>query len=277
MNDTIVENKKYFLSGGGGDFLQCVPFMLAKGQENNRYYVSTHLASAESIFSQLGINIEVIEYFKNINQNKIILAKYKILGATTPCPRSKYFYNNPFPAPLWHKFENNYPIIGVHLGGSEFSLRIQSQLSLPLKKLPSTLVEQITQNEVNCLLFGTKEEIDQLNIKQTNNLRFVCEENIAESLSYVQFCDYFIGSDSVFKTMSSMLKIPTMVWMGDYSDPFRDRVFTGPYVNDGVMKCYRYNDLNDACVDLGLQKTFDFFAFYAKNLPNQSMQHPMNT
>ncbi len=45
--------------------------------------------------------------------------------------------------------------------------------------------------------------------------------------------------------MSSMLRIPTVVWIGDYKDGHRDSRFIDPYVKAGIMETFRYRNLND--------------------------------
>jgi hypothetical protein len=52
-----------------------------------------------------------------------------------------------------------------------------------------------------------------------------------------------LGSDSVFKTMASMLKISTIVLFKDSANHFRDRVFINPYVDQKVMHVYKYKTL----------------------------------
>jgi hypothetical protein len=78
-------------------------------------------------------------------------------------------------------------------------------------------------------------------------------------LSYVQQCDVIIASDSSIKTMSSMLKIPTLVWLADYRDPPRDSMFIDSYTQAGVMEVFWYknfNDLQDVSSGIDLTKIF---------------------
>ena len=57
--------------------------------------------------------------------------------------------------------------------------------------------------------------------------------------------------------MSSMLKIPTFVWMSDHADYFRDVVFISPYVDDGVMKVFKYRNSADQFYE-GMNATHEF-------------------
>ena len=54
-----------------------------------------------------------------------------------------------------------------------------------------------------------------------------------------------------------MNRIPTFVWLGDYIDPPRDEMFIDPYIKDGVMKVFRYKDV-DASFDRGMEMTKEF-------------------
>jgi hypothetical protein len=94
------------------------------------------------------------------------------------------------------------------------------------------------------ILFGTKKEIDQLKLKPRKELFFANDKDITKNLSLVQFCDLLIGGESVFKTMSSMSKIKTLVIHADNNNRFRDRVFTKPYIQTGVMRVYKYKNLD---------------------------------
>ena len=89
--------------------------------------------------------------------------------------------------------------------------------------------------------------------------RYVCYLDVYKSFSYVEQCDYVVAADSSVKTMSSMLKIPTFVWMADNHDPFRDSVFIDPYVKDGVMKTFKYKDAFQE-VEEGIKQTKEFLS-----------------
>jgi hypothetical protein len=105
------------------------------------------------------------------------------------------------------------------------------------------------------MVFGLKDEL--IGIKESDNLKLISHKNPAKSLAYVAQCDALVGSDLAFKTLSSMMKIPPFVWLGDYSDPPRDQMFIDPYIKDGVMKVFRYKNL-DAQFDRGITMTKEF-------------------
>ena len=59
----------------------------------------------------------------------------------------------------------------------------------------------------------------------------------------MQCCNLLIGGESVFKTMSSMSKIQTLVIHEDNNNRFRDRVFIYPYIQQDIMHVYKYKHL----------------------------------
>jgi hypothetical protein len=76
------------------------------------------------------------------------------------------------------------------------------------------------------------------------NAGVAIDKNIIKNLSFVQHCDLLIGSDSVFKTMASMIKIPTIVLHQNTRNNFRDRVFIKPYLKNHMMHVYKYNNFS---------------------------------
>jgi len=135
------------------------------------------------------------------------------------------------------------PLIGVHLGGSRLSIDEQKKRGLPTKDLPAGILQRLRSTiECNVVLFGTQLEIDTLGVVEDATLKLACFPEVIDSLALAPHCHAFVGSDSAVKTMTSMLKIPSIVWLGDYTDPFRDRAFIEPYVRAGVMKVFRYRD-----------------------------------
>lgn len=233
------------VKGGFGDFLQCLPFILE--HPDHYYLVASHQGGVTKFFASLGIKVEEISLGK--------------LGNVDTCPRTLFFSCNPFPLqePLFDKS----PVIGVHLGGSAYSVSVEKRFGFPPKVLPVAVFDGIVAAlKANFLLFGSADELSALGVKETPNIKFVCDEDIAVSLSHVAGCDALIGSDSVFKTMSAMLGIPTAIWVGDYRDDFRDGTFIDPYVKAGVMAAFRYRDLsNDEEIRNGIHFSLKFIGY----------------
>ena len=208
----------------------------------------THFRGAESFFCDLGIHVEQYLYYTNLGEAKQRGRELAKMGAIVPCPRRRYFARLPFSASKI-EFPDPRPIVGVHLAGSKFSMSVQGQMGLVTKSLPVGVLQGLQAlQQFNIIVFGTKAELAALGLRETTDVRFACFDRISESLSAAAQCSALVGSDSAMKTMTSMLRIPTIVWMGDYPDFFRDCVFIGPYVEAGVMEVFRYTDLS---LDLG--------------------------
>ena len=214
----------YAVKGGIGDFLQCLPFMLSRPDDG--YYVSTHYNDATLFFKRLGIDVREVPLGK--------------MPDVLECPRQMFFDENPFPTVL-PIFSGARPVIGVHLGASSYSLSVEERFGFPRKSLPRSFLKGLVSPHYNFLVFGSPKELE--NLGAIDGVSLVWADNIIRSLSHVAECSALIGSDSAFKTMSSMLRIPTIVLMGDYRDDHRDKRFINPYVREGAMSVFRYRDL----------------------------------
>jgi len=246
-------NILFYSEGGVGDTLQHLPFMLLN--KKARYCMMNHYKGAKELLRSFGIKPEYTFHYKTDIQKLEFLKGMGLKEPMQQVPRAKYFESNPFPQqkPL---FDNDKPVIGVHLCGSKFSANGYIKHGKATKTIPADIIHHLS-HEYNVILFGLPEEVITLKLKQSNNLKFVTFLDIAKSLSYVSQCHAVIGADSSIKTMSAMLKIPTFVWMADHSDYFRDTVFISPYVDDGVMKVYRYKDAFKETHE-GINATQDF-------------------
>lgn len=238
------------LSGGAGDFLQCAPFMRANRHLPIRYVVASHLHGADDLFRALGVSVEKIALFHDMASQNQVLEAFRHLGELHPCPRYQYFQEPPFAVPP-RLFDGRRKTLGIHLGGSTFSIRLQRQFGLPIKALPVRMIQEFLDEGINLLLFGSQAEIAAFQLAERDNLKFICFPEISKSLAYVGHCDGFVGSDSAFKTMSAMLRIPTVVWMANYVDPPRDQTFIDPYARDKVIFTFRYARLDDEEIRAG--------------------------
>jgi ADP-heptose:LPS heptosyltransferase len=247
--------KLFLLKGGIGDFLQCIPFIKAS-KHNIPFMCVTHLKGAKLFFDAIGIQLEKLFLFQSEEEKIKLLNSLPKTIEYLRCPRTQYFDKNPFNIenPL---FENNKPIVGFHINGSSYAIETQRKFGMILKSIPAQVIKGLISEEYNVLVFGLKEEIYSIGLEESESLRLIAHENPAKSLAYVQQCRAVVASDSGIKTMSSMLKIPTIVWLGDYQDPPRDQMFIDPYVRDGVMQTFRYKNL-DADLERGLKTTKEF-------------------
>ncbi len=223
--------------GGIGDFIQHIEHAI----NEHMLYICTHQSSksVEDFFSPFGLSIKVVE-FDSVDS----LQKIPGLAFMEPVKRTL------FPSPelfkdCLHKKEKPKEItIGIHPIGSKFSNKFWASSGKPEKYIPVNMMEELCSrfSEYSFLLFGIKEETDQYS--HISNASQVLHSNIWESFSYLPICDYFIGVDSAFKTMSAILDIPTFVLVGNYEDKIRDDFFLNPYVEKGVMSLYKFTNLH---------------------------------
>ena len=247
----INPNHIIFLQGGIGDFLQMLPFIDANKKHPIRYWCVTHFEGAELFFKSIGIEIEELYVF-DTHEEQVKIMNFLPTGEMLfACPRAYYFDIDPF-TPEKPLFDNGKPNIGVHVGGSKYSIGVQKQFGMITKNLPLRLIESLKSEEYNLIVFGLPEELED--IKCTDTLKKICYEDATKSLAYVSQCKAVVASDSAIKTMSSMLKIPTFVWLGDYPDAPRDNGFINPYIMDGVMKDFRYKNQEEE-FEKGLEMT----------------------
>jgi ADP-heptose:LPS heptosyltransferase len=231
----VPKNYSLQIHGGIGDFLQHLPFILKN--KSTDYIVATHYLDARKFFEDLGIKVKQYYFYSDLDEYRSIRQKLKKLKRSYICPRSLFFERPPF-KPKAHLDLAKHFTIGIHMGSSKLG---------PNKALSKAFVEDLIKKlntlHYKIILFGTLDEIKPLHLKPNKNLMVLNNKKIVDSLSMVSQCDLFIGSDSVFKTMASMLKISTIVLFKDSANHFRDRVFINPYVDHEVMHVYKYKTL----------------------------------
>jgi len=222
------------IHGGVGDFLQFLPFILKNKAAN--YIVVTHFMDAKNFFKFFGIKISKYYFYNNREEHQAIELMLKKKHFSYWCPRHIFFDN--FPINLKDKppLENGL-IIGFQIGSSRLTNK-------PLDiKFSLHLIDKLLQLKYKVILFGTQAELAELAYKPHRHVFLACDKDIIKNLSLVKFCDLLIGGESVFKTMSSMSSIPTLVLHEDNNNRYRDRTFINPYVQKGVMHVYKYKNL----------------------------------
>jgi ADP-heptose:LPS heptosyltransferase len=233
------------IQGGIGDFLQHLPFILKN--KSIDYIVATHYSDAQTFFEDLGIKVKQYYFYSNHDENKVIREKLKNLNHSYTCPRSLFFDRPPFESQVNLNLDNQFTV-GIHMGAS----KIEPHKALSAEFAQNLIKELIALN-YKIILFGTSEEIKALEIESNQSLIIPTSTKIIDSLSLVSHCDFFIGSDSAFKTMASMLKIPTIVLYENSVNPFRDRVFIKPYLDLKVMSVYKYKKLENDEIKKAIQ------------------------
>jgi len=243
--NAITKNPKKItlqIQGGIGDFLQHLPFMLQ--HKSYSYIVLTHFLHAESFFKALGIKVKKYYFYTNWEDYVEIRDKLQKLPDTYICPRTLFFKENPFSVTKKMSLKKKPYVVGVHMGSS----KIASGKAL-VKDFVIELIEELNQLKCKIILFGTEEELRSLNIPSSEYIAFAKDKNVIKNLALVNRCDLMIASDSVFKTMASMLNIPSIVLHKDNKNPFRDRTFIEPYINTGSMSVYKFQNLENEVGD----------------------------
>ena len=221
------------LHGGVGDFLQHLPFLLK--HKDAHYIVITHFRRAKAFFENLSIHIQHYHFYQLREEHHLIKENLKKNKNSYPAPRQIFFDAFPF-TPSENKLDHDrsMPVIGLHMTPSAMT-------SNPLSRdFIDKLMHTLLSYQIKLVLFGTQTELTHFEFQKDDRISFASHENIIENLAQVQYCDVMIGADSVFKTMSSMAKIPTIIFYEDVKSHFRDRVFIDPYVKKNIMFSYRY-------------------------------------
>jgi hypothetical protein len=244
------------LQGGVGDFLQCLPFIDANKDKDYRYGAVTHFSGALEFFKAVGLQPEFVHIFHDQDGQVKMLNGLSRSETYVHCPRAQYFPEFPFDLKKM-RFSNGKPTLGIHINGSPYSIATQKKFGMVPKNIPVKVIKELISDAYNIMIFGSHEEVKGMGIEEDDNLKHICYPDIAESLAYVQQCNAVVASDSAIKTMSAMNHIPTFVWLGDYPDGPRDQMFIDPYVNDGVMKVFRYKDVHTQ-FDEGITQTKAF-------------------
>ena len=245
------EDNLYLVDGGIGDFLHFVPFMI---KNKRKYLVVTHFKGAKELMQAIKVTPDTVIYYSTEPEKVERIKQIALNNTISQCPRHFYFEVNPFPIqkPL---FNNGKKTIGIHLNGSKFSLEWQLTHNMITKTIPAKIVTELS--DYNVIVFGLPEDIESFGLEESDTVKFICYKDIAKSFAYVTQCDFVVAADSSVKTMSSMLRIPTFVWMADNIDTFRDQVFINRYVEDGIMKTFKYNNAFEQFEE-GMQKTKEF-------------------
>lgn len=235
--------------GGIGDFLQSVD-SVRKGEELN---VFSHFKASESFFSGLGIkcNFHPFNKVEELSDHGFYLSQseqverahfQKILSL----PESSYALARSSAEKFY--FDE---IIGIHPVGSKFSNDFWDKLSEPLKIIPPWLLKEGTVDTKNYFIFGTKEELKPYKeeLGEPKNIKYVDYDYIWDSLAHVLMCKKIIAVDSSIKSMAAVKRIPSVVFIGDYEDEFRDANFINPYVREGLMHPVRFKTMERRHLD----------------------------
>ena len=233
------------IHGGIGDFLQHLPFIL--NNKSAHYIVATHFKGAQSFFKSLNIKVDQYYFYSNKEEYRAIRNLIRKDRHAYVCPRALFFKASPFGNPIKSKHTKR-KTIGIHAGASSLG----SHKAIPAG-FTQQLLKYLVRENHKIILFGTKKELSQMQELKNKDIVFASDKNIIKNLALVEHCDFFIGSDSVFKTMASMLRKPTIVLHQNTKNNFRDRVFVTPYIKEQLMYVYKYTNFNKTDMELALQ------------------------
>jgi ADP-heptose:LPS heptosyltransferase len=233
------------IHGGIGDFLQHLPFILKN--KSAHYIVATHFRGAPSFFKSLNVKVDRYYYYSSKEEYREIRDLLKRNRNTYICPRALFFKTSPFKTLNTLK-KTKRKTVGIQPGASSLG----SHKAIPVDFIKD-LAGYLNQESYKIILFGTKKELSEFKNLKHKDIMFASDKNIIKNLSLVNRCDLFIGSDSVFKTMASMLKKPTIVLHQHIKNNFRDRVFIEPYVKSRIMDVYKYSNFNKTQMKSALQ------------------------
>jgi ADP-heptose:LPS heptosyltransferase len=231
--------------GGIGDFLQYLPFILKN--KTAHYIVATHFRGAPSFFKSLNIQVDQYYFYSNKEEYRAIRNLIRKHDYTYVCPRALFFKASPFGNPVISKHTKR-KTIGIHAGASSLG----SHKAIPAD-FTRQLLKYLDRENFKIILFGTKNELTEFQGLKNKGIVFASDKNIIKNLALVSYCDLLIGSDSVFKTMASMLKKPTIVLHQNIKNNFRDRVFITPYIKAQLMYVYKYTNFNKTDMKSALQ------------------------
>lgn len=243
---------KIYIRGGIGDFLQCLPYVLMR--PDDEYYIHTHFSKAKEFFNEFGVESPKVFLFKDAaehdSQVDEILSNCdpKVKTNFMECPRffySSLAFSDSIRAQvdsLVSSFKEKKPIIGIHPFGSLFAKNIYEKFNLPIKFIPADVIKNIVSNKFNYFLFGSKQELENYGLTETDNMKFVCFDNVVASLASVKSCSKIIGTDSCFKAMAVIHKIPSYCILGDFEDETRDAMFINQYAEDKVLTVFKYKN-----------------------------------
>jgi len=233
------------IHGGIGDFLQHLPFII--NNKSAHYIVATHFKGAPSFFKSLNITVDQYYFYSNKEEYRAIRNLIRKERHAYVCPRALFFKASPFGNPVKSKHTKR-KTIGIHAGASSLG----SHKAIPAS-FTKELLAYLNRKKYKIILFGTKKELTQMQELKNKDIVFASDKNIIKNLALVSDCDLLIGSDSVFKTMASMLKKPTIVLHQKTKNNFRDRVFITPYIKEQLMYVYKYTNFNKTDMKSALQ------------------------
>lgn len=233
---------KIFISGGIGDFIQCLESVISLNSKEVSFIVVTHYKQAPDFFNKYAdVNKFSFYYFNSLEEYSDLIRSLDVKNLIN-CPRSAFFEEK-CPYIVESPFDNDNEIIGIHPFGSAFSQSAHSQLNFSQKKFSKNLVDSFIKPDKNYFIFGSPNETSEyLHYNSSLNVCIVSHPDIWVSLSHVCLCKKVIAVDSAIKTMALSRKIKTYLILGDFKDDIRDSLFINPYLNFDFLEILKVKD-----------------------------------
>lgn len=232
--------------GGVGDFLQVVD----AAQKEKEIKVYSHASCAEQFFRPLGVSAKII-HFENIEEissahdeedlDRFLFSAFK-LPEDSMALAEKNVQGEDF-------------VVGIHPLGSQFWNTHMSSRNIAIEKaIPPAIVSRLIKMVnpgARIQLFGSPGQLTEYKkeLGWCPNVSYIEYENIWDSLCHVMFCHLVIAMDSSIKTMAACQRIPSIVFVPDMIDPFRDQWFIDPYVSQGLMHTIKYSSIGEYELD----------------------------
>lgn len=206
--------------------------------------VFSHFPNAEEFYRPFGVTVNRFQYFSSLNEYWSMCIKSEAL------PRTQYPKFS-LPTALVEPPEDKL-VIGIHIEGSRFSNEAARGNGRPIKDMSQNFLARLigALNSIEAFPYVFCSPARRLQVhamfKKNYNRAFkvIAFDDIWTSLACVAHCHVVLATDSAIKTMAAILRIPSVVLVGDYPDPFRDDVFLTPYVTDGIMRLIKFTDID---------------------------------
>lgn len=236
-----------FARGGVGDLLQYLKAAVVA----RHIRVYSHFSGAAEFFLPFGVKADHVPFEANT-----AFLSYAQEGEEL---KREEFLLPELPQPVM-AIERRGRIFGLHPFGSGYSNTFAERFRAPTKWMSPSFVARLLGHLLtpsdDLVVFCSPSEVHHLPEvigSFYSRATVIAYPRIWDSLSVVPLCDCVIAVDSSIKTMSSMLRVPTVTMVGDFSEPFRDRHFLEPYVRVGVMRAVRYQTFSEAKADEAAQ------------------------
>jgi hypothetical protein len=249
-----MEKKTFIVMGGIGDILLAysgIKVLIDTFKEKNlKCYLFSHFNNAPDLLNRYYFEYEFI-YYKDQKELDSLKDKINDIQSDPNFIGDINDYNND----LYPKIYTKYTTIGIHPFGSNFSNDflinkrnvVSKNLSL---KFVDDVIEKIYKQYSNTIfmIFGSYNESSwyfENPFYSYPTILPAFNNDINSTIFLVEKCDLVIATDSAIKSISCIMKIPTIVLVGDYQDHPRDSKFINPYIENDCLITIKFSSEED--------------------------------